>query len=138
MKLFWLSALFAASESSLAEMKLVKLDLPTRGELRRMVDSGDPGDPEQFGCIAKVWDGPPALLDGLLMAPETLGTYTHRTYRFAVGGFQVSILHPEVQLNADASRYLLNDDGTWLIRRMPIPDDIMEGIKMLDEQGKIT
>lgn len=81
-KLFQMSVLWMSSISNLKAFSGVHLG-PHEERIRRMLLSGDPGEPQQYGCIVSLLlESDRRPLDQIMMAPEPFRFNEHRWYRF--------------------------------------------------------
>ncbi len=109
-KLFQMSLLWRAGVSKRSEFSNVTLG-PHADKLRKLIYSGDPGEPHQYGCMIIVSAEMQQILRQLIILPDMLKMSGHWCVRFMLGGlfwiFFVSSHKPEL-----ASKNLfLSKDG---------------------------
>lgn len=81
-KLFQMSVLWMSSISGLNAFSSVRLG-PHEERLRKMLLSGDPVNPQQYGCIVSLLlENERKPVDQIIMAPEPFRFANHRWYRF--------------------------------------------------------
>jgi hypothetical protein len=87
-RIFLLSVLWRAGIASDPFFSAVSLGKRHEERLRKMVHTGDPGEPYEYGCgltFVKPGELPVTTLDGLILKPERLRNHGHTTYRFVFG-----------------------------------------------------
>ena len=139
-KLFLLSTLYMAHLSSHGLFKDVKLDPDSFLKLRRMLQNGDPGEPDEFGCsmCALEEEGIDSreYIDkavSMIIRPGTrealgLGTSSPTKgdvvgHRFVFGGFIWTFLEPfGFPIPEAAKRFFISKDGTIMVLKKRILD----------------
>jgi len=86
-RLFQLSVLWRASISTKEFFSSVSLGKHHEEKIRRLLLSGDPGLPWQYGCVMCSLIADEAILTDLMIQPDRLKLYGHTAYRFIFGGF---------------------------------------------------
>ena len=110
-KLFQLSILWRASVSTLDFFRLVSLG-PREEGLRQMLLTGDPGAPEEFGCIVVFAHDDGHDLSDTLFNPEPMRWAGRRMYKFFFAG-AMWLYHCDGQPPASHLRkFFLGPEGT--------------------------
>jgi hypothetical protein len=117
LKLFQLSVLWRAAVSSRPEFAAVELG-PHEETLRQMLLAGNPGAPQEFGCVVVFPPDPKAqeLFRHAIGAP-TVGRYNaHRVYRFVLGMLCWVFVVSGHMKELPASLFSLTEDGGFRVR----------------------
>jgi len=85
-RLFQLSILWRASISTLDFFANVSLG-EHEEKIRRLLVSGDPGLPWQYGCVMCGLIADETILTDLMIQPDRLKLHGHNAYRFVFSGF---------------------------------------------------
>ncbi len=141
-KLFLMSALFMASVSRDPLFEGIELTPSSFEKLRQMVDAGDPGQPDEYGCsIMMLEDGEKELDPKILIGNAvTIKKNGFRMHRFLFGGFFLGFIEPEgMNIGQGVRKAYITKEGNILIRKKKIRDlgYLMNTFWNLKGQGKL-
>ncbi len=141
-KLFLMSTLFMANVSYHPLFERIKLTPSSFEKLRQMVDAGDPGEPDEYGCSIMMLEDEeqeinPKILIGNAVTIKENG---FRIHRFLFGGFFLGFIEPEgMNIGQDVRKAYITKEGSILIRKKRIQDlrHLMNTFRNLKKQGKL-
>jgi len=139
-KLFFLSTLLLASVSNNPLFKEIELSPESFKRLRKMVDSGNPGAPHEYGCIFNLLVEDGIDTKNLVGSAVTIKYGEARIHRFLFGGFLFAIVEANgVALDQDFQDAFLSDDGSVLVRTKRVRDlaYLMDTFRVLKDQRKL-
>jgi len=113
-RLFQLSILWRASVSHHQFFEKVKLG-PHEELIRQLLLSGDPGQPNQYGCIMFGIEYDNKALDGLIVQPQRVRVDGHNAYKFIFGGF-LWLFHVSNHSPTSLQQAcMLHPTGNWVV-----------------------
>lgn len=139
-KLFLMSTLFMAGVSDDPLFEEVKLTPMSFKKLRQMVDAGDPGEPDEYGCSIRMLEAKeidPRTLIGKAVTIQESGV---RIHRFLFGGFSLGFIESEgMDIGQDVKATYITKDGSILIRKKKVQDleYLMDTFRSLERQEKL-
>ncbi len=120
-KLFALSVLWRAGVSSIEMFDQVKLG-PHEEPLKRMLQTEDPGNPDQYPVLLArvVSEGEPQT--NMILPPTWARFEDHKAYRFIFGGFAWIFIVSNHRLPRSVRHFALCDAGTMRVLTSEIDD----------------
>lgn len=116
-RLFQLSILWRAGVSTLQFFEKVQLG-PHAESIRQLLNAGDPGPPNRYGCLMFGIRHQGAAFTQVIMQPGKLRLLGQPAYRFMFGGFMWAYLVSSQDLSPPFNQALLrpNGEALFLIR----------------------
>jgi hypothetical protein len=139
-KLFLMSLLFMGSVSHDPLFKDIRLTPSSFEKLRRMVDAGDPGETDDFGCSIRMLEEEDIDLKMLVGKAETLRVDAVPIHRFLFGGFSLGFVDLEaISIADDVKKTFITKEGSIVIRKRTLRDlgYLSPTLKNLKKQGKL-
>lgn len=119
LKMFYLSLLWRMSVARHEFFQQVDLG-PHEGVIRKMILSGDPGEPEDYGvfCVAPLFKA--EFVGNWMLPPDWVRDFGRRIYRCLIGGMLYNFFVGKGTLPKPLIERLIQKSGTWVIHREKI------------------